>query len=129
MKILIPISGRVPSRAEAEYLVHIAKSMDAAIKVLHITDDDSDIPAGEDAMYPIWDAALKARVKVISEIHTGEVVATILKVAKDNKIDLIVMGASEGKVVKKWLASKVLGKSDIPVVIIPQGFRHLLDKP
>jgi hypothetical protein len=40
-------------------------------------------------------------------------------------VDLIVMGASEGKIVGQWLATDVMERSKVPIVIIPMGFENV----
>jgi nucleotide-binding universal stress UspA family protein len=60
-------------------------------------------------------------------MKTGEIVSVISEVAESENVDLIIMGASEGRIVEKWIAVDIIEKSKVPIVIIPQGFTHVFD--
>jgi nucleotide-binding universal stress UspA family protein len=124
MKLLIPTAGPVPAREKAEYVTKLACSLGAELYVLHIVKDGDETP-GKEAFKIFENQCNKDNIKLKTIIEDGEIVATISKVAEDNDIDLIVMGASEGNVVGQWLATDVMERSKIPIVIIPMGFENL----
>ena len=118
LKIMVPTSGPVPAQENAEYILNIAKKLNAEVIVLHIRD------VGEsregDLALDIYDKISKdvgVRVRLVPAI--GEVSQTIIEMAKFEDADLIIMGATEGRNVAGWIIDKVINKTDIPVVIIP----------
>ena len=126
MKLLVPTAGPEPARENAEYIALLACSLEAEMIVLHITQNNNEQP-GKDAFKIFENQCNKNNIKISTIIEKGEVVPAISKVADSEDVDLIVMGASEGMVVAKWLASDVLDKTKVPVVIIPMGFEHVFD--
>jgi len=121
MKILIPTAGPEPAREKAEYVAKLASSLEAKMIVLHIVQNNNEKP-GKEAFKIFENQCKKDKIKLKTVIKDGEVVPTISKVAEEEKADLIVMGASEGRVVEKWLAADILERTKVPVVIIPMGF-------
>jgi nucleotide-binding universal stress UspA family protein len=125
LKIMVPTSGAVPAQENAEYILNIAKKLNAEVIVLHIRD------VGEsregDLALDIYDKISKnvgVRVRLVPAI--GEVSQTIIEMAKFEDADLIIMGATEGRNVAGWIIDKVINKTDIPVVIIPWRYdKHL----
>jgi nucleotide-binding universal stress UspA family protein len=61
-------------------------------------------------------------VNVTGVLCHGDVVSQIIEYANENKIDLIVMGASQGKVVSQWISADVMGRTAPPVVVVPHQF-------
>ena len=53
---------------------------------------------------------------------------TIIEIAKFEDVDLIIMGATEGRNVATWIIDKIIKKTDIPVVIIPWKYDKNLFK-
>jgi nucleotide-binding universal stress UspA family protein len=121
MKILIPTAGPEPAREKAEYVAKLASSLEAEMIVLHIVQNNNEKP-GKEAFKIFENQCKKDKIKLKTVIKDGEVVPAISKVADEEKADLIVMGASEGRVVEKWLAADILERTKVPVVIIPMGF-------
>jgi nucleotide-binding universal stress UspA family protein len=121
MKILVPTAGPVPAAEKANYIVEIANKLKADIIVLHILDlaEESE---GQKALAIFEDLAGEAGVKVKTILKEGNVVPTIVDTAEDEKANLIIMGATEGRIVADWIVTDVLEKSNVPVVIIPYGF-------
>lgn len=52
-------------------------------------------------------------------LKKADIVSAIIDTAVELSADLIIMGASQGKVVSEWLSADVLRRSEIPVVVIP----------
>jgi nucleotide-binding universal stress UspA family protein len=68
----------------------------------------------------------QAGVSVITSVGHSPVINNILSFAKDNHIDLIVMGTQGAsglnRVVVGSVAAHVIGKSEIPVLLVPEKF-------
>jgi nucleotide-binding universal stress UspA family protein len=124
MKLLIPTAGPVPAREKAEYVSKLACSLGAELIVLHIVKNNDETP-GKEAFKIFENQCNKDNIKLTTVTDTGEVVPTISKVADEQDADLIVMGASEGKIVGQWLAADVMERSKVPIVIIPMGFENV----
>ena len=126
MKLLVPTAGPVTARERAEYISKLACSLEAELIVLHIVQNDDEKP-GKEAFKIFENQCNKDDIKFKTIIKDGEVVPIISKVADEEDADLIVMGASEGRVVAKWLVADVMERSKVPMVIIPMGFEHVFD--
>ena len=125
MKLLVPTAGPEPAREKAEYVSKLACSLEAELIVLHIVKDNNEQP-GKEAFEIFKTQCNKDNVKIKTLFKEGEIIPTISKVADEEGADLIVMGASEGRVVAKWLAADVLERTKVPVVIIPMGFENMV---
>lgn len=118
LKIMVPTSGPVPAKENAEYILKIAKKLKAEVLVVHIRDKGESREG--DLALDIYDKISKevgAKVRLIPAI--GEVSQTIIEMAKFEDVDLIILGATEGRNVAGWIIDKIINKTDIPVVIIP----------
>ncbi len=124
MKLLIPTAGPIPAKEKAEYISKLANSLKAELIVLHIVQNNDESP-GKKAFKIFENQCKKDKIKLQTVIDHGEIVVTISKIANKYDVDLIVMGASEGKIVSKWLAADVLERAKVPMVIIPMGFEDV----
>ena len=126
MKLLIPTAGPVPAKERAEYVSRLACSLEAEMIVLHIVQEDKK-ELGNEAFKIFEKQCKKDNIKIKTITEKGKVVPIITKIAEAEDVDLIVMGASAGLVVAKWMAADVLERSKVPIVIIPMGFSHVFD--
>ena len=126
MKLLVPTAGPKPAEEKADYIFNIAKMLEAEIIAIHISDREDSIE-GQEALEIFTKEANKNDVKITTHLKTGEIVSVISEVAESETVDLIIMGASEGRIVAKWIAVDIIEKSKVPIVIIPQGFTHVFD--
>ena len=126
MKLLVPTAGPLPAEEKADYVMNIAKMLEAEVIAINIS-DNKDSPEGQEALDIYTQEAEKFGVKITTQRKAGDVISVISKVAESENVDLIVMGASEGRLVAKWIAVDILEKSKVPIVIIPQGFTHMVD--
>lgn len=126
MKLLVPTAGPKPAEEKADYIFNIAKMLEAEIIAIHISDRE-DSTEGQEALEIFTKEANKNDVKITTQMKTGEIVSVISEVAESENVDLILMGASEGRIVAKWIAVDIIEKSKVPIVIIPQGFTHVFD--
>jgi nucleotide-binding universal stress UspA family protein len=123
MKILIPTAGPVPAAENANYIIEIAKKLSADLVVLHILDLAEDTST-EQALKIFKDLGNEMGIKVKTILKEGNVVPTIVDCSVDEKVNLIIMGASKGRIVAEWIVTDVLEKSNIPIVIIPYGYNR-----
>jgi nucleotide-binding universal stress UspA family protein len=127
MKLLIPTAGPVPAKEKAEYVSKLACSLDAELLILHIVQNDDETP-GLEAFKIFEKQCKKDDIDFKTKIEHGEIVHTISKVAEKEEVDLIVMGASAGNIVGKWLVADIMERSKVPIVIIPMGFENVFDQ-
>jgi nucleotide-binding universal stress UspA family protein len=125
IKILVPTAGPVPARENADYIMDIAEKLNAEIIAIHIA-DTGETAEGKHALEIFGEVGTKRNIKTTTMLKRGEVVGTIAEVAEAEKVNLIVMGASSGRLVADWIVTDVRKKTKIPVVIIPYGFSELL---
>ena len=126
MKLLVPTAGPLPAEEKADYVMSIAKMLEAEVIALNIS-DSKDSPEGKKALEIYQKEADKAGVKITTQLKSGDLISVISQIAESENVDLIIMGASEGRLAAKWIAVDILEKSKVPIVIIPQGFTHMVD--
>jgi nucleotide-binding universal stress UspA family protein len=124
MRILIPTAGEEAASEIAAYVMEVAKRMAAEVTVLHILRDGETVEDGIQSCLVFSKAGSNVGVKVSSRTGSGDVVETILKIALQEQADLILMGASRGSVIEKWLSADVMGKGNVPVLVVPHCFRR-----
>ncbi|TWU31981.1 universal stress protein [Novipirellula artificiosorum] len=125
MRILIPTAGEEAAYEVAKYTMQVAKRTGADVVVLHILREGETDEVGIQSCLVFSNAARDVGVAVTSRISEGDVVETILRVAENDKADIILMGASRGSLVENWLSADVMGQGDVPVLVIPHCFRRL----
>jgi nucleotide-binding universal stress UspA family protein len=123
MKILVPTAGPKPARENADYILYIAKKLKAEVSVIHILDIGEESPGGKEALSIFMEEAENWDVKVTTHMMEGNIVPTIVDFAEDENVNLIIMGASKGRIIADWIVTDILDKTKIPVVIIPIKFR------
>jgi nucleotide-binding universal stress UspA family protein len=127
LKIMVPTSGPVPAQENAEYVLNIAKKLRALVLVVHIR-DKGESREGDLALdiYDKYSKQLDVPVQLKPAI--GEVSQTIIEIARFEDVDLIIMGATEGRNVSTWIIDKIINKTEIPVVLIPWKYDKKLYK-
>lgn len=91
---------------------------------MHILQEE-DQAKGEEALNIFDEAGREANVNVSKILKKGGIVSNIIESAEAETINLIIMGASQGKVVAEWISADVMEKGKIPVVVIPHEFKNL----
>ncbi len=127
LKIMVPTSGPVPAQENAEYVLKIAKKLNAQVIVVHIRDKGESREG--DLALDIYDKISKqvgVKVRLVPAI--GEISDTIIGMAKFEDVDLIIMGATSGRNIASWIIDRIINKTDIPVVIIPWRYDKQLYK-
>lgn len=119
MKVLVPTAGSPPAKYSAEYIVRIASKLGADIVVLHVYEGSLPPPDARAAFDIFVEAAARKGLKVQSRVQHGPVVDAIISFAESGDFALIIMGVSAGTAVEKWVSSRVLHASQLPVVVIP----------
>ncbi|MEE9403353.1 MAG: universal stress protein [Algisphaera sp.] len=128
MHILIPTAGTEPAQENAAYVVSIAKSLGAALLVLHVrqeADPETDWMATAAAFE---EAASGSEVEVDSmqrvaearDDRAEEIARAIAEAAEEGHCALIVMGASPQAKLSDWVSSRVARESKVPVVVVPR---------
>lgn len=119
MKILVATAGPIGAKEKADYIVNIAKRLKAELIALHVLKDENQAAKGEEALNLFSRAGQKAQIKVKKILIKADIVSGIIKSAEKESADLIIMGASQDKVVDEWVSAEVMKKTKIPVVVIP----------
>jgi len=148
-KILVPHDGTEMSDKAFEKAVELAKGFKAELVLLHVIEHVLEIPLSVHLIFDDIDAINKARntarkelekgwdkivevktreikddnVDLTSECKYGTAAEEILRIAKNNTIDMIVMGSHRLKGVSKIKAlgsvtRKVSESADCPVLIV-----------
>ncbi|MGB7324932.1 MAG: universal stress protein [Rubripirellula sp.] len=122
MKIIIPTSGEEAAEEIVDYMMSVAKRMSAGVVAVHIDRDNETQADGERACKVFHVAGQKSGVDVSSQVVDGDVIEAFVNVATESSADLILMGASRGKVVDDWLSAGVMQKCDVPVLVVPHCY-------
>jgi nucleotide-binding universal stress UspA family protein len=130
-KILVPTDGSKAARLAVIPALDTAKQRNAEVVALfvvampHLLADRATEAVrrdvGEPAVKEVVRAAEKENLKVKSLVEEGNPVDTILKVAKRENIDLIVMGTRGASITKRLLgsvASSVITYAPCPVLAV-----------
>ncbi len=141
-KILVPTDFSENSSAALSYAEKLAEKFGAEIHLLHVISNDTAVAMGSDGFFSVSDeilqelhAAVKKKlaetadsvgnsVKVVTqEMIEGAPFAEIVRYAKNNNIDLIVLGTHGRTGISHLLigsvAEKVVRKARCPVLTIP----------
>ncbi len=118
-KILVPVSGCSEAAESADYVMRIAKAVKADVIVLHVVKPGGAHEAGELSFEYFTDAAKKHQVQVNCQFREGAIIHQIVDFAEESAVDLILMGASQGRVMEQWMGSDVRDETSVPVLVIP----------
>ncbi len=126
--ILIPFDFSEVSKNALEYAVNFAdKDPTINLFLLNISEGDSDVKAIEQNFKKI---TKKYKKPLFPEIHTlvrsGELVPSIIRLQKELKVDLIIMGTRGAEATDENIAtttSRLVQQADLPVLVIPERYR------
>ncbi|SFM42147.1 universal stress protein [Methanolobus profundi] len=139
MKILIPTDGSVYSSNAAKVAAKIALGHDYKLLVLHVVPDKGfkrkkwQKEGAENAISGITDILVKAGCeieRIESIIKDGNAPEMIVKVARKQNADRIVIGTHGKNGLKKLMGSvteKVLQISDVLVLVVPPKYTAHID--
>ena len=146
-KILVAVDGSEPSNDALDYAIDIAEKYGSAeVQLVHVIQNISSIVyTGGAGLEPIWIGSLsddleksgkliledakkkikekKAKIKKVStKLLHGNPADEIVKLAKDGKFDLIVIGSRGLSGVKELIlgsvSSKVVNHATVPVLVV-----------
>lgn len=126
-RILVPTDLSEESLRSLPFVVKLASAYDAAVTVLHILPEET---AGNPDAKKLSEPVLKSMVHIFEPqleplktefvIESGETVETILRVAREKKVDLIAMGIRSaflpGFTLRTGVAYRVTSASYCPVL-------------
>jgi nucleotide-binding universal stress UspA family protein len=118
-RLLVPTAGQSTAAEIADYVVQIAKAIDAEVLALYVIPNGVSKEPGELSLQFFAKAGRENGVKVAGYFREGAVIEQIVDFAEQHRVDLIVMGASNGRVVEQWISSDVRDNTNIPVLVIP----------
>ena len=58
----------------------------------------------------------------------GDIASVIIETAKENSVDLIILGVSRGEIVAEWMNAGAMERTEIPVLLIPKWVRGAGDR-
>lgn len=119
VKILVPTAGPEPARINASRIVNIAKNFNAQLIVVHIRDQGEARGEGDQALDIFSKLAIMNGIEHKLVPAIGEISSTIIGQAKFHEVDLIIMGATEGRGVAGWIMDRIMSSVDVPVLILP----------
>jgi len=120
MKIIVPIAGPVPDQRTVDYVINIAKRLNAQLVVLRILTENETEAAGEQSLSLFIENGKEEKVPINGILRRGDIAFVIIEVAEEKSVDLIILGASHGEILAEWLNAKAMEKTDVPVLIIPK---------
>jgi nucleotide-binding universal stress UspA family protein len=139
MKILVAVDGSEISLRAAKFVVALNREMAKPSKVTLLAVDPPPFPGvetriGTKAVRQLHEESLesmlkdarrslsRAKLELVERAEIGDISETIIKVARQDKVDLIVLGSHGRGAVKGILlgsvSSKVIAQSEIPVTIV-----------
>ena len=123
MKIIVPSAGSVPDQRTANYVINIAKRLNAQLVVLRILSEKETEVEGEQSLHLFVGNSKEAKVPVNGILRRGDIASVIIETAQEKSVDLIVLGVSRGEIVAEWMNAGAMEKTDIPVLLIPKWVR------
>ncbi len=120
MKIIVPTAGPTPDQRAVDYVVNIAKRLNAQLIALRLLTENETEKTAEKILRMFIEHGKQEHVSVNGVIKRGEIAPVIIEVAKEQSVDLIILGVSHGEIVAEWLNAKAMGKTNIPVLLIPK---------
>jgi len=128
VKIIIPSAGTVPDQRTADYLINIAKRLNAQLVVLRILSEKETEAQGEQSLMLFDENGKKEKVPVNIILRQGDIVSVIIETAQEASVDLIILGVSRGEIVAEWMNAGAMERTDIPVLLIPKWVRGAGDR-
>jgi nucleotide-binding universal stress UspA family protein len=120
MKIIVPTAVSMPDQRTADYVINIAKRLNAQLVVLRVLMENETEAAGEQSLSLFIEKGKEEMVPVNGILRRGDIASVIIAVAEEKFADLIILGASHGEIVAEWMNAGAMEKTDIPVLLIPK---------
>jgi nucleotide-binding universal stress UspA family protein len=128
VKIIIPSAGSVPDQRTADYVINIAKRLNAQLVVLRILREKETEAEGEQSLRLFFENGKREKVPVNIILRSGDIASVIIETAQEKSVDLIILGVSRGEVVAEWMNAGAMERTDIPVLLIPKWVRGAGDR-
>ena len=142
-KILVPTDFSACADKALSYALNISKKAGAEIILLHVCDlfdirtsKNKDLLMEHNRLVTsdlnrkldrYKKTAVSESIKLTTMLYSGQVVQTILAVAGEAAVDLIVMGSQGSTCLKSSLmgmnATKVLARTNVPVITVPSAYQ------
>ncbi len=123
MKIIVPTAGSVPDQRTADYVINIAKRLNAQLVVLRILSKNETEVDGEQSLHLFVETSKEEKVPANGILRRGDIASVIIETAQEKSVDLIILGVSRGEIVAEWLNAGAMERTDIPVLLIPKWVR------
>lgn len=149
-RILVPTDFSEGSKTALQYACGLAEKLDAQLHLLHVIPDHAWLIAGSDALYSIpgdyyqevheevrrelsrlVDSTAEAKARITSDFRDGAPFVEIVRCARQQSVDLIVIG-THGRTGLPHLmigsvAEKVVRKAPCPVLTVrPADFEFIM---
>jgi nucleotide-binding universal stress UspA family protein len=123
MKIIVPSAGPVPDQRTADYVIDIAKRLNAQLVILRIISEKETEVEGEQCLRLFVENSKEEKVPVNGILRRGDIASVVIETAHEKSVDLIILGVSRGEIVAEWLNTGAMDRTDIPVLLIPKWVR------
>jgi nucleotide-binding universal stress UspA family protein len=120
MKIIIPTAGSVLDQRAVDYVINIAKRINAQLFVLHVLAENETEEAGKQNLSLFIENGKAEKVPANGILRRGDIIPVIIEVAEEKSVDLIILGVSHGEIVAEWMNAGAMERTNIPVLIIPK---------
>ncbi|HHD15218.1 MAG TPA: universal stress protein [Euryarchaeota archaeon] len=130
-RILVPTSGYLPAKERGDAIIEVAKRLDAEIYVVHIRDPKyltatSKESEGWAALRLFEEKGREQGVKVTAFYTSGDLVESLKRFAQEHDADLILVGASAGRLIAEWVTFELLCDCRTPILVVPQDLSDLI---
>jgi small-conductance mechanosensitive channel/nucleotide-binding universal stress UspA family protein len=127
-KVLVAVAGPQPVRERASFVASLAKALSAGVVALYIERPGASRREGEDALRIMSDLMKGQRIWFKPVVRAGNIVTTIRDVAREEDVDLILVGAGRGGVTSLWkrtpeVGSRLRRELTRPVFTVPRDLK------
>jgi nucleotide-binding universal stress UspA family protein len=130
-KVLVPTSGYLAAKERGDYIIEVAKKLDAEVLVVHVRDPNYLVATSKEsegwaALKIFEEKGKEAGVNVESFYTSGDLVETLKSFAVEKDVDLILAGASANRLIAEWITFEFMCDCDIPILVVPQDLSDLI---
>jgi nucleotide-binding universal stress UspA family protein len=130
-KVLVPTSGYMAAKERGDYIIEVARKLNADVIVVHVRDPNYLIATvreseGWAALKIFEEKGKEAGVTVESFYKSGDLVETLKTFAVEKDVDLILVGASANRLIAEWVTFELMCNCDIPILVVPQDLSDLI---
>jgi nucleotide-binding universal stress UspA family protein len=130
-KILVPTSGYLAAKERGDYILEVAKKLDAEVLVVHVRDPNYLVATSKEsegwaALKIFEEKGKETGVNVESFYTSGDLVEILKTFAVEKDVDLILVGASANRLIAEWVTFEFMCDCDIPILVVPQDLSDLI---